>query len=290
MILPSKDWNQILSRFFPQLSQPRIRNSTQKSSYGDFRHRTSTLFPTQCQVCLIAWTRFHPGSGHAFAIHHATPVPRTVQPKGIIHSFMAYILDRGETDRRIISLNGEALPNRYHLYFWKTDPGPRFVLLIPSMFLTHHDQEFLGTISKHLRMNWETITAASALGPNDTHCRLIIERFKLQSTLHPTIATVKIISPSLFVLSNVDFGPCWFKMFMYTLPETKIAHKNRPSQKETSIPTIHFQVLLLLVSGRVYTWNFIEDCCAECDLFDPTSTLGWVYQSITLATCLEHAA
>ena len=34
-------------------------------------------------------------------------------------------------------------------------------------------------------------------------------------------------------------------LFSYTLPE------NRPSQKETSIPTIHFQVLLLLVSGKV---------------------------------------
>ena len=28
----------------------------------------------------------------------------------------------------------------------------------------------------------------------------------------------------------------------YTLPKTNIAPKNRPSQKETSIPTIHFQV------------------------------------------------
>ena len=28
----------------------------------------------------------------------------------------------------------------------------------------------------------------------------------------------------------------------YTLPETDIAPENRPSQKETSIPTIHFQV------------------------------------------------
>ncbi len=36
-----------------------------------------------------------------------------------------------------------------------------------------------------------------------------------------------------------------------TLPETNKATANRSSQKETSIPTIHFQVLLLLVSGRV---------------------------------------
>ena len=28
----------------------------------------------------------------------------------------------------------------------------------------------------------------------------------------------------------------------HTLPETNIAPENRPSQKETSIPTIHFQV------------------------------------------------
>ena len=38
---------------------------------------------------------------------------------------------------------------------------------------------------------------------------------------------------------------------MFTLPETNITPENGPSQKETSISTIHFQVLLLLVSGRV---------------------------------------
>ena len=38
----------------------------------------------------------------------------------------------------------------------------------------------------------------------------------------------------------------------YTLPETNIAPENRPSQKETSIPTIHFQ-LELLVSGSIST-------------------------------------
>ena len=36
------------------------------------------------------------------------------------------------------------------------------------------------------------------------------------------------------------------------LPKTNIAPENRPSQKNNSIPTIHFQVLLLLVSERVY--------------------------------------
>ena len=35
-------------------------------------------------------------------------------------------------------------------------------------------------------------------------------------------------------------GEAWGRS---TLPETNIAPENRPSQKETSIPTIHFQVL-----------------------------------------------
>ena len=41
---------------------------------------------------------------------------------------------------------------------------------------------------------------------------------------------------------------------MITLPETNIAPENRPSQKETSIPTIHFRCELL-VSGRVICWG-----------------------------------
>ena len=32
-------------------------------------------------------------------------------------------------------------------------------------------------------------------------------------------------------------------LFESTLPKTKIAPENGPSHKETSIPTIHFQVL-----------------------------------------------
>ena len=33
------------------------------------------------------------------------------------------------------------------------------------------------------------------------------------------------------------------RLLLYTLPETNIAPQNMPSQKETSIPTVHFQVL-----------------------------------------------
>ena len=42
--------------------------------------------------------------------------------------------------------------------------------------------------------------------------------------------------------STSSFG---FKMLIFlgcTLPEPNIARENEPSQKETSIPTIHFQV------------------------------------------------
>ena len=41
-------------------------------------------------------------------------------------------------------------------------------------------------------------------------------------------------------------------LFLNTLPKTNIAPENRQSQKETRIPTIHFQALLLFVSGRGY--------------------------------------
>ena len=40
---------------------------------------------------------------------------------------------------------------------------------------------------------------------------------------------------------------------IYKLPETSMAPENRPSQRDTSIPTIHLQVLLgMLVLGRAY--------------------------------------
>ena len=44
------------------------------------------------------------------------------------------------------------------------------------------------------------------------------------------------------------------KLFKFTLPETNIAPENRVSQKEPSIPTIHFRSFsgAMLVSGRVF--------------------------------------
>ncbi len=45
--------------------------------------------------------------------------------------------------------------------------------------------------------------------------------------------------PQNFLPQNFgEMDPIWL-----TIPETNIAPENKPSQKETSIPTIHFQVL-----------------------------------------------
>ena len=41
------------------------------------------------------------------------------------------------------------------------------------------------------------------------------------------------------------------KYIFTTLPETNMAPEDRPSQKESSIPTFHFQVRKPLVSGSV---------------------------------------
>ena len=52
-----------------------------------------------------------------------------------------------------------------------------------------------------------------------------------------------------------------------TLPKTNIAPENGPSQKEMSIPTIHFQGLLLLVSGRVLFSSFFPGFNLFCVFF-----------------------
>ena len=61
-------------------------------------------------------------------------------------------------------------------------------------------------------------------------------------------------------LKHWSRGIKWQKYYNgNTLPETNIAPENGPSPKETGIPTIHFQVLLLLVSGRVHYFdNMLE--------------------------------
>ena len=45
----------------------------------------------------------------------------------------------------------------------------------------------------------------------------------------------------MLVLYN--YPRIFYEQFIITLPKTNIAPENGPSQKETSIPTIHFQVL-----------------------------------------------
>ena len=51
----------------------------------------------------------------------------------------------------------------------------------------------------------------------------------------------------MYLLLNMVVFHCYICVFfifkfLVTLPETNIAPENRPFQKETSIPTIHFQV------------------------------------------------
>ena len=69
-------------------------------------------------------------------------------------------------------------------------------------------------------------------------------------------ATVNNLQPFCFFNSHprttciYDFGldlpPCNRRQDDITLHETNMAPDNRPSQKETSIPTIHFHVLCML--------------------------------------------
>ncbi len=55
-----------------------------------------------------------------------------------------------------------------------------------------------------------------------------------------TLSTGSNAKISQQIFARTDFFP-GFKWL--TLPETNIAPENKPSQKETSIPTIHFQGL-----------------------------------------------
>ena len=48
-----------------------------------------------------------------------------------------------------------------------------------------------------------------------------------------------------------------------TLPETDIAPENRPSQEETSIPTIQFQVRTVSFSKGTIPWDAILVCYDE---------------------------
>ena len=54
-------------------------------------------------------------------------------------------------------------------------------------------------------------------------------------------------------------------LIWFTFPETNIAPENRPSQKESSIPTIHFQVRTVsfregnLMESELKWWNPFED-------------------------------
>ena len=62
----------------------------------------------------------------------------------------------------------------------------------------------------------------------------VVNVAKYTSSMDPMGYEIRILSLSLFLY-------IYIYICIYTFPETNIAPENRPSQKETSIPTIHFQ-------------------------------------------------
>ena len=78
-----------------------------------------------------------------------------------------------------------------------------------------------------------------------------ISTFFAGQRCHQRALALVSLKASLSPVGTGDFGGAlgifWthqhtYKTILFTLPKTKIAPENRPSQKETSIPTIHFQV------------------------------------------------
>ncbi len=54
---------------------------------------------------------------------------------------------------------------------------------------------------------------------------------------------------------HVQYRKEWEEFNPNIIPEANIAPENRPSQKVSNPPTIHFHRLLLLVSGKVFGLN-----------------------------------
>ena len=104
--------------------------------------------------------------------------------------------------------------------------------------------------------------------------------------------------PAIEALQLIQSVP----MKSYTLPETNIAPENRPSQKETSLPTINFQLQTFNVSFRGGVWfsGFSGAiCCPSCtkhlpsyhyhSLIAPRGHHKHHNQSQRLVQCQGHA-
>ena len=81
----------------------------------------------------------------------------------------------------------------------------------------------------------------------DFHSRL--GRFCQQRWLVRPKSSTECVFPQKFWDSFKCCSSFWFSKTLITLPETNIAREHAPSQKEPSIPTIHFQGLCLF-QGR----------------------------------------
>ena len=85
----------------------------------------------------------------------------------------------------------------------------------------------------------------------------------------PAILIIHLVTNKRLGKNNLE--PGMNKSSLYTLPETNIAPENRPSQKETCIPTIHFSGAML-VSGRVtvlHKYLYFIQLCAKIHIFQP---------------------
>ena len=101
--------------------------------------------------------------------------------------------------------------------------------------------------------------------------------------LKPEIYTVWCI----FQIINV--GNMYMLIFqgVYCTPWTNIAPARRLSQKETSLPIIYFQVLLLLVSGRVL--NISQQGKRNETKIQPAEALKKNSKKITCHTPISHS-
>ena len=88
------------------------------------------------------------------------------------------------------------------------------------------------------------------------------------------------LSYLFFFIFSTHYYYTTFPLFS-TLPETNIAPENRPSQKETSIPTIHFSGAML-VSGRVLfptSTSTLHFFCLLLPILNWQTCLFWLISS-----------
>ena len=158
-------------------------------------------------------------------------------------------------------------PSRKEKGLWMDQPYP--------IIYDIHDYIYI-RIYIYISIDWTYLVKVSgpSVTSNGTNYiwfhRLMEHMFKM---------TPIVPSESKHILKQILFSLfTWFTTFFhsgplvkehpFTLPETNIAPENRPSQKEISIPSIHFQVFPLTVSFREgKASNFGSGLCVGWTIF-----------------------